>query len=196
MTTDETEHESETETNRFDRRTVLQAGAVGVLGSAVLSGPAGAHPDGWDDMSLDEQLEVVQEATEAYEDDLEAAADADYVSESPLICGMGFHYVNPDFLGDPLHPERPEALVYTLSEGGDLALGAVEYILPDPDGEMDNPGTVNGGLFNDSGDAETEGWVYVEHLEAWTLHVWVHEENDNGVFAPFNPAFNDMPGCL
>lgn len=147
-------------------------------------------------MTLEDQLESVKEATEAYEDDLEAAGDADYVSASPLICGMGFHYVNHGLLDGDLHPERPEALVYPLTDGGDLELGAVEYILPDPNEEMANPGTVDGGLFNDDGDAEENGWVYEDHLGAWTLHVWVHEANEDGVFSPTNPAFDDLPGCL
>lgn len=28
------------------------------------------------------------------------------------------------------------------------------------------------------------------------LHVWVHEDNPDGVFAPRNPDFEDMPGCI
>lgn len=189
---------------RIDRRTVLKAGTVGLAGAALLSEGAGAAPSDWGEMSLEEQLEFVVEATEQYEDDLERAAQDGYASASPLVCGMGFHYVNFGRLDGEIHPEAPEALPYLLTEGGDLRLGSVEYILPDPEKELDNPGNIDGlvaegvtGLFNDEDapESDDEVWDYNDHLRSWTLHVWVHEENPDGVFAHENPEYGHMPGC-
>lgn len=109
---------------------------------------------------------------------------------------MGFHFVNGDLIPG-IHPETPASLVYLL-EGGDLRLGAVEYIVPKAGSYSDTPPN----LFNDEGEdlatPEEDGWTVLDHGKSklWTLHAWVHEENPEGVFHPTNPEYGDMLGCL
>lgn len=109
------------------------------------------------------------------------ATKAGYVVSSPCIAhptlgGMGFHWVNNALVDPAFDPLQPEALVYAPDAQGTPRLAAVEYIVinvgqPAP--------TFDGQPFDVGGTP-----VPVPH---WSLHVWVHRDNPNGVFTPFNP---------
>jgi hypothetical protein len=79
--------------------------------------------------------------------------------------------VDPDF--DPL---QTEAVLYEPRKNGQLGLVAVEHIVinvgqPAP--------TFDGQPFDVGGTP-----IPVPH---WSLHVWLHKQNPNGMFTPFNP---------
>lgn len=105
-----------------------------------------------------------------------------YVQDSPCVAvpgmgGMGFHWVNHSLVDPVFEPLKPEVVLYAPRPNGQLELVAVEYIVID----VGQPApTFDGQAFDVGGSP-----VPVAH---WTLHVWVHRENPNGLFTPFNPT--------
>src|SRR6056297_145339 len=99
--------------------------------------------------------------------------------ESPMG-GMGYHLQNLDQLANgQLNMLRPEALLYAPIEDGSLKFVGVEYIIPgdlwdDPEPPMFLEQPLH---FNPN----------VGPAGIWALHVWVVEENPNGIFADWNP---------
>lgn len=182
-------------TPSIHRRSVLKHLGGTALAAGALAGTASAHPDG-----LQRELAAVRSATAKYNNPRKAYADGyvafdhdgnpvpleDVVDDAESVCGMGYHFGNFDLLGET-NPLRPQVLVYGTSEGGQLVLGAVEYIVPDA-----LPG--NPDFFeHDDGD---EVWVSGPFSGVQSLHVWVHTHNPDGVFSHFNPRKLFSPeGC-
>lgn len=139
-------------------------------------------------MRLKRQLKVVERATKRYQRPEEAAADG-YENTGILSCSHGFSYGKGESFDAEVDPRDPDIITYLLSNKK-LELGAVEYVVG-PDCEPPN-------LFNDEGEdvekTEKEGWIAFP--QGTSLHVWVHERNPDGVFAPRNPEFSEMPGCI
>lgn len=109
------------------------------------------------------------------------ATQAGYAEASPCVAspagGMGFHWVS-NALVDPLFDAlQPEAVLYEPQKNGQRRLVAVEYIVVD----VGQPAPTFRGQPFDAGGTP----LPVPH---WSLHVWVHRENPNGMFMPFNPA--------
>lgn len=110
------------------------------------------------------------------------ATKAGYAVASPCIAhptlgAMGFHWVNQGLVDPVFDPRAPEGVLYAPDANGNNDLVAVEYIVinvgqPAP--------TFDGHPFDVGGTP-----VPVAH---WSLHLWVHRENPNGIFTPFNPA--------
>ena len=99
--------------------------------------------------------------------------------ESPMG-GMGYHLQNLDQLANGhLNLLRPEALLYAPTEDGSFEFVGVEFIIPgDLWTEPDPPVFLEQTLhFNPN----------VGPTGIWALHVWVVEENPNGMFADWNP---------
>ena len=94
----------------------------------------------------------------------------------PGLGGMGFHWVNPSLVDPVFDPLKPEAILYAPGPVGKLRLVAVEYIVIN----VGQPAP----MFGDQPFAVGGTPVPVAH---WSLHVWVHENNPSGIFAPFNP---------
>lgn len=152
---------------------------------------------------LPREIAAVRSATARYNDPANAYADGyaaigpamdpipleDVVDEAEAVCGMGFHVANLGLFGstDPL---TPQVLVYGVGDDGDLVLGAVEYIVP-KDVSPTEPD-----LFAHDGGAE----AWDEDLPfpgVWSLHVWVHNHNPEGMFSHANPRKQFSPdGCL
>ena len=124
--------------------------------------------------------EVVQ-ATSRFSSTTQATM-AGYEEASPCVAvpglgGMGFHWVNNAGVDPVFNPLQPEAVLYAPRENGQLELVAVEYIVID----VGQPApTFDGHPFDVGGTP-----VPVAH---WSLHVWAHRENPNGLFTPFNPS--------
>lgn len=100
----------------------------------------------------------------------------DHCVASPLG-GMGMHWVNPDLMDAAFDPLRPEVLLYEPRPNGQPRLVAVEYVVLDvgqPRPEFD------GRPFDIRGTP-----LPAPH---WSLHVWLYQENPNGIFTPFNPT--------
>lgn len=94
----------------------------------------------------------------------------------PGLGGMGYHWVNSSLVDPVFDPLKPEAILYATGPGGNLRLIAVEYIIVN----MGQPRPKFGDRLFDLGGTP----LPIPH---WSLHVWVHEENPSGIFAPFNP---------
>jgi hypothetical protein len=97
--------------------------------------------------------------------------------EVPPLGGMGHHWANGALVDPVFDPLQPEVVLYAPAGGDKYELVAVEYIVID----VGQPApTFDGQPFDVGGTP-----VPVPH---WSLHVWVHRHNPNGVFTPFNPT--------
>lgn len=177
-----------------NRRTVLQLMGAGLASSAALSGAATAHRGG-----LKGELAEVSSATADYNDPANAYDDGyfapdrnfepipleDVVEKAHAVCGMGYHFVNPNLMGTEDRTE-PQVLVYGEDDDENLILGAVEYLLPQAEKEENRE---EPDLFaHDDGDE-----VWQTFHGDWSLHVWVHTKNPDGVFNPTNPRKQFCP---
>lgn len=131
-------------------------------------------------------LKALHAATARFHSTVQAT-NAGYVEDSPCVAApglgtMGFHWVNQSLVDPVFEPLNPEAVLYAPNGNGKLKLVAVEYIVintgqPAP--------TFDGQPFDIGGTP-----VPVAH---WSLHVWIHQDNPSGIFAPFNPAISCNP---
>ncbi len=126
-------------------------------------------------------LKAVHSATARYHSTVQATK-AGYVEASPCVAvpglgGMGFHWSNDAIVDPVFDPLVPEAVLYAPNKQGKLKLVAVEYIVID----VGQPAPKFGDQPFDVGGTP----VPVPH---WSLHAWVHQDNPNGVFTPFNPT--------
>lgn len=131
-------------------------------------------------------VKAVHAATSRYHSTTQATK-AGYAVASPCVSHptlgtMGFHWVNNSLVDPVFDAQKPEAVLYAPGPDGTLKLVAVEYIVinvgqPAP--------TFDGHPFDVGGTP-----VPVPH---WSLHAWVHADNPNGVFTPFNPAITCTP---
>lgn len=94
----------------------------------------------------------------------------------PGLGGMGFHWANFGLVDTDFDPARPEVVLYEPDAKGKPHLVAVEYIVRN---EGQDAPTFDGQPF-DVGGTPVPG-------PHWSLHVWLHKENPNGLFTPFNP---------
>ncbi|MCP9198670.1 hypothetical protein MKO06_02040 [Gramella sp. GC03-9] len=133
--------------------------------------------------NAEEQLEMLTKAMKRFHN-FQVAEAQGYEAVSPLVPGMGVHYAKMEYVDMNFEVLKPEILVYHPDENGDMQFVAAEYLIPipgcDPDTEYSNA---------------PEGFIGSEDVWAvncaaggWTLHAWVGLENENGVFAPYNPA--------
>lgn len=91
------------------------------------------------------------------------------------VGGMGYHYVNTTLLDGHVDVETPEALLYEPEKNGKLRLVAVEYVIPKAAWTSDEPPVLFGQSFK------------LNKFDLWALHVWVWEDNPDGLFADWNP---------
>jgi hypothetical protein len=158
------------------------------LTAGACDSPAVLHPadqaalkkDVSPDASQDELLKAVRQATSRFNSTTQAIR-AGYQPDThcvaaPGLGGMGYHWVDPLRVDPMFDPLQPEVILYAPGPGGNLRLVGVEYIVIDVG--QDHP-SFGGRLFDVGGTP-----VPVPH---WSLHVWVHEDNPNGIFTPFNP---------
>lgn len=133
--------------------------------------------------SAEEQLAMLSKAMRRFHN-FNVALSQGYVQVSPLVPGMGYHFVNPDYVDMEFEILKPEILVYHPDENGVMQFVAAEYLIPvpncDPEGGYTPPAE---GFLGDD-----DHWHLNCNAGGWTLHAWVGLENENGVFAPFNPA--------
>jgi hypothetical protein len=123
----------------------------------------------------------VRQATARYHSTAQATragyAEASECVAVPGLGGMGFHWANFGLVDPNFEPLRPEAVLYEPGPDGELHLVAVEYIVIN----VGQPAPTFGGQPFDVGGTPVEA-------PHWSLHVWVHKDNPNGIFTPFNPA--------
>lgn len=169
----------------------------------------GACNDSLTEPTVDDQLEDVRDATEAYAS-ISAANAAGYTVWSPdpnaanatcptnQLGNMGYHLVNTALRGSPadpangdavLDPLKPEMLLWEKRPDGTLALVGVEYLVfkaawERAHGAQAAPPTLFGSPVPLSTHSFTAGGPEIPHYE---LHVWLYEPNPLGIFAPWNP---------
>jgi hypothetical protein len=129
-------------------------------------------------------LDAVRQATASFSSTT-AATSAGYVEDAHCVAhphhgAMGFHWLNQSLVDPEFDPMRPEALLYVPTPQGGRELVGVEYIVID----VGQPAPDFDGHPFDVGGVPPLEAAEVAH---WSLHVWVHSENPDGVFSPFNP---------
>jgi hypothetical protein len=121
---------------------------------------------------------------------------------TPMMAGMGFHYMNPKITG-AFDVRKPPILVY-VKRGGSAQLVAGEWVFPQRPAKPPLPGARYGsfaaachyadGTFTphtdeatcaptSAGGAKFTFW----HPDLVTLHVWLWYPNPAGVFNSTNP---------
>lgn len=161
-------------------------------------------------------LQEVREATLRFAD-VNAALAEGYIRDPGDHCevatmmgrpeaegAMGIHYFRPDLLGISAPPNprvdgngthtdfrQPAVLLYEPQEDGSLALIGVENLVFkaawEAAGNTEPPrfhGVPYDRMEDDPSTALDEAHNFAPHYDR---HVWVHRDNPNGVFAPFNP---------
>lgn len=147
--------------------------ALALLACGALAGSACSDPV---DLDIDAELASVRAATARFATPDNALA-AGYGDIDVVMQNMGYHYLNADLLDATFEVDRPEILVYAPDAGGSMKLVAVEYAVP-----LDLAAEPPAGF---SGDDDV--WDRNETFQLWTLHAWIHLDNPDGVFAPYNP---------
>lgn len=160
-------------------------------------------------------LEEIRTATQKYKD-VNVALEEGYIADPMNMCematmmgrpaedgGMGIHYFRPDLLGITATEPRvngvgthtdflqPAVLLYEPQPDGSMELIAVENLVFakawHAEGNATPPtfqGVVFDHMMDDPATELDEAHMFEEHYDR---HVWVHRENPNGVFNPFNP---------
>jgi hypothetical protein len=155
------------------------------LAAALLTTSAFAHGDHDHDAGKGNkppplavlQLDEVRNATAKYLD-VDKAVAAGYVDIGLLVPNMGWHYMKESLVDARFDPDRPELLVYADDPcGGKRKLVAVEYAVPLALSRKAPAGFIG----------RADEWDANQQFQLWTLHAWLFEYNQDGVFAPFNP---------
>lgn len=136
-----------------------------------------------DDVQLPQwQIEVDQlkEAMVKY-GDINVATNEGFFDVSGFVPNMGHHYLLPPRVDNTFELLSPEILLYAPDANGNMKFVAVEFVAPVTD--LDNPGTPPEGFTGTE-----DQWHLNTRLSQWQLHVWIGEENPDGIFAEFNPV--------
>jgi len=161
---------------------------LGIISMAVaatlLAGAAFAHGDHDPNQGHQKpppfailQLDAVRDATARYRD-VEKAEAAGYHDIGLFVPNMGWHYMKDSLVDGKFEPTKPELLVFADDPcGGKRRLVAVEYAVP-----LAESRRAPQGFFG-----QADEWDANQQFQLWTLHAWLFEVNENGVFNPFNP---------
>jgi hypothetical protein len=131
---------------------------------------------------VEDWLKAVKQVTARYHSTTQAIK-AGYVPDTHCVespfGGMGYHWGNPTLRDAEFDPLQPEVVLYAPSPSG-LKLVAVEYVVLDVGQPRphfaDHPFDIGGVMP-----------LTLAGIAHWSLHVWLYEDNPNGVFTPFNP---------
>jgi hypothetical protein len=125
---------------------------------------------------MDELLKSVRAATSRFNSTVQAIR-AGYEPSDHCVPNMGYHWVNTSLVDPVFDPLKPEAILYAKGPGGNLRMVGVEYIVI----KSNLPRPMFGNhQFDDGGTP-----IPAPH---WSLHVWLYEENPNGMFVNYNPS--------
>jgi hypothetical protein len=149
---------------------------------------------------LADALAKARAATAKYVADLPAAMSADYQVITPMMPGMGYHYLNPN--APAFDVTTPAILVY-VRDGDGWQLGALEWVWPEQPAEPPLPGATYGsfdaachykdGTFVPTAtekecapDVKGSAFTFW-HPDLVTMHVWLWMHNPAGIFHGTNP---------
>jgi hypothetical protein len=125
---------------------------------------------------VDELLKSVRAATSKFNSSVQAIR-AGYDPSDHCVPQMGYHWVNTSLVDPVFDLLKPEAILYAKGPGGNLRMVGVEYIVVN----VGQPAPMFGSQPFDVGGTP----LPIPH---WSLHVWLYEENTNGMFVNYNPA--------
>lgn len=97
--------------------------------------------------------------------------------DNPPVGGMGWHYLNPAYIGLDLDVLEPQVLIYEPQRNGQMRFVGAEYLIPFDllPSEAEPPVLMGQAFEQNFGD------------NVWMLHVWVGRHNPDGMFATWNP---------
>ena len=197
---------------RVTPRSTMLALIAGALGFAALF----ALPSGGHSKDMKAVVAEIKAANERFTDVNVALAEG-YIPDPTGACvtaemegqpaekgNMGIHYLRPDLLGITATAPRvngtgthtdylnPGVLLYEPQADGSLELVAVENLVfakswkeAGNDAPPNSYGYEWVSMIDDPNTEVDEAHGFEPHYE---LHMWVHRDNPNGVFTPFNPA--------
>ncbi len=105
-------------------------------------------------------------------------------TDTPSMGGMGYHWVNGANIGstDPL---KPAALIYAPTAGDGVRFAGMEYLVPDPNGDVAQP------FLNGVGFMYTPAPNrFLGDTAFWSLHVWAWDHNPTGTYQMWNPKIS------
>ena len=91
---------------------------------------------------------------------------------------MGYHHGNRALNDAKVETEHPEILLYERLPDSTYRLNGVEYIVPYRAWPRDSIPPI----------ALGQTMKHEDNLQVWYLHAWAWTDNEDGVFADFNPA--------
>lgn len=122
------------------------------------------------------QLETVRQATARFLD-VDQAVSEGYVDIGLFYTNMGWHYLKAELLDATFEPGQPELLVYADDPcSAKRRLVAVEYAVPVSMVKSAPQAFVGHG----------DVWTVNQQFQLWTLHAWLYEYSQAGVFASHN----------
>ncbi len=163
-------------------RCALTLVAIGAVVGTAQAATAGGGTRG-------DSVVTVRQATAKYHDPAAALADGylptDICVSSPAGA-MGYHYVNPTLLQQPIDIKRPAILVYQPDGDGGRRLVAAEYFKADADQDLTTDGD-RPILLNTPFDGPMLGHEPGMPIH-YDLHVWIWQHNPVGMLDQFNPS--------
>ncbi|MDG4826616.1 hypothetical protein O7635_32605 [Asanoa sp. WMMD1127] len=169
-------------------------------GSKPEPAPGTAHTASSTSPELATALGKARASTAKYVTDLPAAQAAGYQVITPMMPGMGYHYLNPEVTDFDV--TTPAILVY-VRNGDAWQLGALEWVWPEQPAAPPLPGATYGsfdaachyadGTFvpteQEADCAKTNGAAAFGfwHPKLVTMHVWLWYHNPDGLYHPTNP---------
>ena len=163
-------------------RCALTLVAIGAVIGTAQAATAGGGTRG-------DSVVTVRQVTAKYHDPTAALADGylptDICVSSPAGA-MGYHYVNPTLLQQPIDIKRPAILVYQPDGDGGRRLVAAEYFKADADQDLTTDGD-RPTLLNTPFDGPMLGHEPGMPIH-YDLHVWIWQHNPVGMLDQFNPS--------
>ena len=130
-------------------------------------------------------LADLRKATTKYHD-IQVAMDDGYSQGSecvshPDLGGMGYHYVNFEWVDGEYNPYQPEALLYEMDQGGNMHLVGVEFVIVTEAWQEEDLPHFGSQIFD-------EAFAPAPlPFDNYQLHVWIWKGNPKGIFTKFNP---------
>jgi hypothetical protein len=165
-------------------RATLALGATVLVALGVAGTASAAQPD----------IEAARQATARFHNlaVTQASGYGQFADAAGVLCidllgqgGMGVHYVNGGFVGNPSEDvSHPEALVYAPDDFGRLKLAAAEYIVDKAtwDATHSGPPRLFGQDFLTVPDGNRFGLAAF-----YERHAWLWKPNPSGFFNDWNP---------
>jgi hypothetical protein len=195
---------------------VLVVAATAACGSETPTAPAapstsshGGSTGTTVSKALAQQLDAAHAATAKYATDLARAQRDGYMIITPMMPGMGYHYLNPNVQG--FDATKPAILVYA-GQGAQARLVALEWVWPETPATAPLEGATYGsfdaachfkdGTFSPAAaetacpktNPDTSSPFNFWHPKLDTLHVWLWYHNPAGMYHPTNPLVEPFDG--